>query len=234
MIDLGERRRLLMLERMGITVWSQRRTVSAGAAGTALIAPPAEEPVAEPWEPLLQSIKACRRCSLCEGRRNAVPGVGERTAALLIVGEAPGADEDRSGEPFVGRAGQLLDQMLKAIHRRRDSDCFITNTVKCRPPGNRNPEPAELQACGPYLDAQIRLIKPRVIVALGLVAAQRLLATREPLHQLRGAPRAHPETGTPVLVTYHPAYLLRRPADKARAWADWKVLHRLLDGKVVS
>lgn len=146
----------------------------------------------------------------------------------MIVGEGPGADEDRQGEPFVGAAGKLLDQMLGAIGRSRQSDVYIANVVKCRPPGNRDPLEAEAEACRPYLAKQIELLQPRLIVALGRVAAQRLLGTTEPLARLRSQQHEYAPTGTPVRVTYHPAYLLRSPREKAKSWADLKQVRQHL------
>jgi len=145
-------------------------------------------------------------------------GVGDEQAEWLFVGEGPGAEEDARGEPFVGQAGKLLDNMLAAIGLKRGDNVYIANVVKCRPPGNRNPEPAEANACEPYLSRQIALIKPRLIIALGKVATQNLLGTEATIASLRG--RAHAWRGTPLIVTYHPAYLLRNLTDKAKAWED--------------
>jgi DNA polymerase len=175
------------------------------------------------------------RCKLCKTRTNTVFGVGQQSAPLMVVGEGPGADEDAQGEPFVGRAGKLLDEMLKAIGRSRKEDApdksvFIANVVKCRPPGNRDPEADEVEACRPYLDQQIRLVKPKLIVALGRIAAQRLLGSDAPLSKLRGPLHQYGSEGTPLLITYHPAYLLRSPGEKAKSWADLKRVHQLLAG----
>lgn len=184
--------------------------------------------VAEDWPALAEQVRACERCSLCRTRTQAVFGVGATKAPLMIVGEGPGADEDRQGEPFVGAAGKLLDQMLGAIGRSRQSDVYIANVVKCRPPGNRDPLEAEAEACRPYLAKQIELLQPRLIVALGRVAAQRLLGTTEPLARLRSQQHEYAPTGTPVRVTYHPAYLLRSPREKAKSWADLKQVRQHL------
>jgi len=178
-------------------------------------------------------VERCERCKLCKTRTKAVFGVGEMRARLLVIGEGPGADEDEQGEPFVGRAGKLLDEMLRAVGRSRreaapERAVYIANVVKCRPPGNRDPEPEEVEACRPYLDRQIELIAPSLIVALGRVAAQRLLATDQPLSKLRGTLHAYGPARTPVLVTYHPAYLLRSPGEKAKSWADLKRVHQFL------
>lgn len=146
----------------------------------------------------------------------------------MVVGEGPGADEDAQGEPFVGRAGKLLDQMLAAIGHTRQDNVFIANVVKCRPPGNRDPAPAEAEACRPYLEQQIALVKPRLIVALGRVAAQRLLATDAPLARLRGPLHHYGPQQIPLMITYHPAYLLRSPREKAKSWEDLKQIHRFV------
>jgi DNA polymerase len=173
------------------------------------------------WDGLERAVRACTRCPLHESRTQGVPGVGDRQARLLIVGEAPGADEDRRGEPFVGRAGQLLDRMLKAIGLDR-GQVYITNVLKSRPPGNRDPRPDEVAACEPYLRRQIELMQPQLIVALGRIAAQYLLRSERPLGRLRGAWHEYGPRATPLLVTYHPAYLLRNPAGKRQAWEDLK------------
>ncbi len=170
------------------------------------------------WEQLADAVANCTRCKLSTTRTQGVLGVGDRNADWLIVGEAPGADEDAQGEPFVGQAGKLLDAMLGAIDLARGNRVYITNVLKSRPPGNRNPEPDEIAACMPYLLAQIELIRPKLIVALGRFAAQTLLATDDAIARLRG--RVHQFQGIPLIVTYHPAYLLRNLPDKARAWED--------------
>ena len=167
---------------------------------------------------LIADIAQCTACTLCRTRRNTVPGVGDVRAQWMFVGEAPGADEDAQGEPFVGMAGQLLDNMLAALGLDRAENVYIANVLKCRPPNNRDPEPLEAEACGAYLDRQIELIAPRLIVALGRSAACRLLGVDTPVGGLRN--RVHRYRGTPLVVTYHPAYLLRTPADKAKVWED--------------
>lgn len=178
------------------------------------------------WSGLQREVSNCSRCGLCRTRRNTVFGVGHERAPWMIVGEAPGEQEDRQGEPFVGAAGQLLDRMLSALSLSRDpaaAQVFITNTVKCRPPQNRNPQPDELLACAPFLQAQIAQVRPRVLLAMGRFAAQQLLGTEEPIGRLRGRVHSHqaaPGSSIPVVVTYHPAYLLRNPADKGKAWSD--------------
>jgi DNA polymerase len=175
------------------------------------------------WGPLRERVAACRACRLCEGRTQTVFGVGHPQAHCMIVGEAPGENEDLQGEPFVGAAGQLLDRMLQAIGlTRSEADAaqqvYITNTLKCRPPRNRNPEPDELALCAAYLRRQIELVQPRLLLAMGRFAVNTLLDSNEPIGRLRG--RVHRWRDRPVVVSYHPAYLLRNPADKARAWAD--------------
>jgi uracil-DNA glycosylase family 4 len=170
------------------------------------------------WPELKQMVKACTDCPLHAARRQSVFGVGDENADWLFVGEGPGAEEDARGEPFVGQAGRLLDNMLAAIGLQRGHDVYIANAVKCRPPGNRVPETVEVARCEPYLLRQIQLIEPKLIVALGKTAASNLLHTEASIGSLRG--RLHEFRGTPLLVTYHPAYLLRNLADKAKAWED--------------
>jgi DNA polymerase len=175
---------------------------------------------------LIDDIAGCTACALCRTRRMTVPGVGDAHAQWMFVGEAPGADEDAQGEPFVGAAGQLLDNMLVALGLERSQNVYIANVLKCRPPGNRTPEPGEALACAPYLERQIELIAPRLIIALGRSAACRLLDTDAPVASLRN--RVHRYRNTPLIVTYHPAYLLRTPADKAKAWEDLLFARRTL------
>ncbi|MBL8393052.1 MAG: uracil-DNA glycosylase [Candidatus Accumulibacter sp.] len=176
------------------------------------------------WEELRQSVADCRACSLCQARRQAVLGVGDRKADWLFIGEGPGAEEDARGEPFVGPAGKLLDAMLAAIDLQRGNDVYIANAVKCRPPGNRTPEAGEIAACAPYLRRQIALLQPRLIVLLGRAAAHALLGEVGSLASMRGQSFEYgsPAGGgnIPVIVSYHPAYLLRTLPDKARAWED--------------
>ncbi len=170
------------------------------------------------WARLEAAVSGCTSCKLCERRTQTVFGVGDRQAEWMLIGEAPGEQEDRQGEPFVGQAGKLLDSMLRAIGLSRETGVFIANVLKCRPPGNRDPEPDEVAMCDPYLKRQIALVNPRVIVVLGRFAAQSLLQTQTPVGKLRG--KVHEVEGVPVVVTYHPAYLLRTLTDKARAWED--------------
>ncbi|WP_445297935.1 uracil-DNA glycosylase [Hydrogenophaga pseudoflava] len=174
------------------------------------------------WPALQAAVAGCEACGLCKTRRNTVFGVGDTQTDWMIVGEAPGENEDLQGEPFVGAAGQLLDNMLRAVGRSRAGEgakgAYIANVLKCRPPANRNPQPQEVAQCEPYLARQVALVRPKIIVAMGRFAVQSLLHTEEPIGRLRG--RVHRYEGVPVIVTYHPAYLLRTPADKAKAWED--------------
>jgi len=177
------------------------------------------------WEAFDADVAACTACGLCRSRNKAVPGVGDRRAEWLFVGEGPGAEEDAKGEPFVGQAGKLLDGMLAALGMRRGENVYIANVVKCRPPNNRTPEPAEAAACRPYLERQIALIRPKLIVALGKSAATLLLGSDATIASLRGRSLRYGET--PLVVTYHPAYLLRSLPDKAKAWEDLLFARRI-------
>ena len=170
-----------------------------------------------------ENLQGCPRCKLCQGRTTIVFGSGNPRAGLMCIGEAPGADEDVQGKPFVGRAGQLLTRMLQSIGLDRDRDCYIANIVKCRPPGNRNPEPDEVAACEPFLLAQLATIRPKVVLALGAFAAQALLKTKEPIGKLRG--RIFPYHAMVLIPTFHPAFLLRNPGPEYRrqAWEDLKL-----------
>jgi len=170
------------------------------------------------WPQFAADVTACTACGLCQTRNKAVPGVGDKHAQWLFVGEAPGAEEDAKGEPFVGQAGRLLDNMLLALGMKRGENVYIANVLKCRPPGNRTPSPLEAEACRPYLDRQIALIRPALIIALGKSAATTLLNVDATISSLRG--RVHRYQGVPLIVTYHPAYLLRNLPDKAKAWED--------------
>jgi DNA polymerase len=194
-------------------------------AAPAVSFPASDEPLAPEiqaqWDALKAEVLACKKCSLHGTRAQGVFGVGNRRADWLIIGEAPGAEEDRQGEPFVGRAGQLLNAMLKAIGLPRET-VFIANVLKSRPPGNRDPKPEEVAACLPYLMRQIALLQPKLMLAVGRIAAQNLLATDVSLGRLRGQVHTFGELNTPLIVTYHPAYLLRTPADKRKAWEDLK------------
>ncbi len=230
------------LAAMGIDVWLPRESASAEnieqerqpaiaeIAPTESVAIAEAQPQVEPvspdtdvstlnWESLQTCVAECRRCDLHQSRTQTVFGVGNRHADWLIIGEAPGADEDRQGEPFVGRAGQLLNAMLQALDLSRQ-DVYIANILKCRPPQNRDPKADEVAHCSSYLQRQIQLIQPKVILALGRIAAQNLLQTNTTLGRLRGRLHHIEMTSAPVIVTYHPAYLLRSPLEKRKSWED--------------
>lgn len=229
-------RRAYYLTQLGVDRWQPRgATPAMSASVTPDVAeqPHARSPIATPssvvtpgWTTLRDDVSGCRKCGLCETRTQTVFGVGDTAARWLIVGEAPGAEEDRQGEPFVGRAGQLLNSMLRAIGLARES-VFIANVLKCRPPGNRDPKPEEVAQCLPYLQRQIELIQPTIMLAVGRIAAQNLLATDVPLARLRGKAHTFGDRSTPLVVTYHPAYLLRTPTDKRKAWEDLKFARAL-------
>lgn len=178
------------------------------------------------WEALEAEIRDCRNCRLHEQRRQAVPGIGDREASWMFIGEGPGSEEDRRGEPFVGPAGKLLDAMLAALSLERAKDVYIANAVKCRPPMNRTPATDEVESCRPFLRRQIELVRPKVLVALGRPAAQTLLETEVRINAVRGKPFTY--EGIPVVVTYHPAYLLRNPSDKGKAWEDLCLARRIV------
>lgn len=235
-------RRLHYLKAMGIDVWVSREAPRPGfepgpSASVATEAAAVEVPMqavglsVDPvsgldWDALEHRVAECRLCELAGTRTQTVFGVGNRQAEWMIIGEAPGADEDRQGEPFVGRAGRLLNSMLVAVGLKREA-VYIANILKCRPPGNRDPRPEEAQACRSYLTRQIELIAPRLILVLGRVAAHNLLDTKTPLGKLRGSVYRYQDTDVPMIVTYHPAYLLRNPADKAKVWEDLKFALRV-------
>ena len=206
--------RLHYLEAMGIDVWVKRPTSLASLAAAL---PTQTSSTHDNWQRLQQQVHSCQACSLAKTRTQTVFGVGNRQAEWLLIGEAPGQNEDLQGEPFVGKAGQLLNEMLRAIGLSRQ-DVYIANMLKCRPPENRDPQITELKACEHFLHAQIDLIKPRIILAVGRVAAQNLLMTQEPLSRLRG--KQHQLNGLPLVVVHHPAYLLRSLSEKAKAWED--------------
>jgi DNA polymerase len=223
--ESGDPRRRHYLAALGIEEWLPRGASAAPAGEAPLPAPVPGPPGAEgdqAWQQLTEEVARCTRCELHRTRTRPVLGVGDRRAQWLVVGEAPGADEDRQGEPFVGRAGQLLDAMLRAIGLSRGRNVYIANILKSRPPGNRDPAPAEVAACLPYLERQIELIRPRLILAVGRIAMQNLLETENSLGRMRGQVHAFGGLKTPVIVTYHPAYLLRKPEDKRKAWEDLK------------
>ena len=232
-------RRAQYLEALGIDCWVPRASaqraqeprpqaspalsVPAGPAPpTAFSREAAADADAPAWERLREEVRGCTRCALHETRTQAVFGVGNPHAEWMVIGEAPGAEEDRRGEPFVGRAGQLLDAMLRALGLSRATNVYIANILKSRPPGNRDPRPEEVAACLPYLHRQIALVRPRLLLAVGRIAAQNLLQTDAPLGRLRGQVHRFGQRNVPLVVTYHPAYLLRSPADKRKAWEDLK------------
>ncbi len=245
------------LDGIGIRVWRTRSSSAVDGRVDSLPATITPEPVAQAIEPVVvtqprpvtpasatidvetfqlddwpqleAAIESCSNCELAQSCTRKVPGKGSQQADLMIIGEAPGHEEDRQGKPFVGRAGQLLDRMLQAI----DLDpaaVYITNILKCRPPNNRDPRTDEVAACAQFLNAQIRLLQPRVIFSVGRISAQNLLNNQTPVGRLRGQSFTLPNSDIPLRVTYHPAYLLRNPAEKAKAWEDLKALKRLLNG----
>ncbi len=211
--QLSRQQRAILAE-MGIDVWVSRFTPEVVDAVA-----PGSEKRADVLLSLNKEILTCTRCDLHRSRTQAVCGVGNLAADILVIGEAPGADEDRQGEPFVGRAGQLLTQMLRAIGLDRDT-VFIANILKCRPPENRDPEATEVESCLPFLQRQIQLVQPRLILVVGRIAAHNLLNVNTPIGKLRGQVHHYGEQQIPVVVTYHPAYLLRSPTQKRKAWAD--------------
>jgi uracil-DNA glycosylase family 4 len=230
-------RRDLILEEMGLTQWRLRDSSPVAEEAPAAVVEPStarrETPKPAPvtdsddrraaimrmeWPALKASVAGCTACPLHLKRNKTVFGVGDENAAWLFVGEGPGAEEDAQGEPFVGQAGRLLDSMLAAIRLKRGENVYIANVVKCRPPGNRNPELGEALSCEPYLHRQIDLIRPKLIIALGKVAAANLLASDASVASMRG--KVHQYRGIPLIVTYHPAYLLRSLPEKAKAWTD--------------
>jgi uracil-DNA glycosylase family 4 len=217
-----EHQRRAYLEALGIDVWLPRDQPDPQQE---------DEVVADvcpdglSWDELRTTVAACTNCSLHTSRTQTVFGVGDPQADWMIIGEAPGAEEDRRGEPFVGRAGKLLDEMLRAVGQSRDR-VFIANILKCRPPNNRDPKPEESAACRSYLQRQIELVEPKIILAVGRIAAQLLLETNEPVGRLRGS--RHQLGDTPLVVTYHPAYLLRSPSQKCKAWDDLCLAKRLI------
>jgi uracil-DNA glycosylase len=257
-------RQQALLAAMGLRVWAPPPAVAAEPARAApprTAAPPPQQAAAVPvpvpvhraaqqapplaargevatlgWPALREAVAACRACGLCESRTQTVFGVGHEQAHWLVLGEAPGENEDRQGEPFVGAAGQLLDRMLAALHLTRATDgpqppaqrVYIANTLKCRPPRNRNPSAQEMAQCEPFLARQIELLQPRIILAMGKFAIQALLRSDEPVGKLRG--KVHRYQGVPLIVTYHPAYLLRSLSEKARAWEDLCLAAQVAEG----
>ena len=215
-----EQQRRAYLEALGIDVWLPRDQADPDVQ---LVSASVESDGMD-WQALRDSVAACTRCALHQSRTQTVFGVGNPEADWMIIGEAPGAEEDRRGEPFVGRAGKLLDEMLHAVGQGRDS-VFIANILKCRPPNNRDPEAEESSQCRAYLERQIELVQPNIIVAVGRIAAQLLLDTDTPVGRLRGV--EHRLGSTPLVVTYHPAYLLRSPTQKRKSWDDLRLAKRI-------
>ena len=239
------------LKAMGIQSWSLRRVPQNRAASLAPeIMTTVSEPLAErvslqpnvtdalqvdnevrhySWDEMQQVVRQCVACDLHRTRKNTVFGVGFQQAEWMVVGEAPGADEDRQGEPFVGRAGQLLNNMLLAIGLKREQ-VYIANILKCRPPNNRDPRPEEVLKCEPFLNRQVELVAPKIILSVGRIAAQNLLKTDSSLAKLRGKCFNFGESKTPLVVTYHPAYLLRSPLEKRKAWQDLQFAQQVSQG----
>jgi len=215
-----EFQRRAYLEALGIDVWLPRDQADPEPE----VVNSSIEPESMDWSALREAVAACTRCPLHQSRTQTVFGVGNPDADWMIIGEAPGAEEDRRGEPFVGRAGKLLDEMLRAVGHKRES-VFIANILKCRPPDNRDPAAQESSECRGYLERQIELVQPKIILAVGRIAAQLLLATDTPVGRLRGS--QHLLGDTPLVVTYHPAYLLRSPSEKRKAWDDLCLARRI-------
>jgi DNA polymerase len=215
-----EFQRRAYLEALGIDVWLPRDQADPEPE----VVNSSIEPESVDWSALREAVAACTRCPLHQSRTQTVFGVGNPDADWMIIGEAPGAEEDRRGEPFVGRAGKLLDEMLRAVGHKRES-VFIANILKCRPPNNRDPAAQESSECRGYLERQIELVQPKIILAVGRIAAQLLLATDTPVGRLRGS--QHLLGDTPLVVTYHPAYLLRSPSQKRKAWDDLCLARRI-------
>lgn len=248
---MSDSSRLEYLKALGIGTWQLRGSNPAPIAALAAI-PVTASPVAVPvavaaappptptanlvaedvaqmdWAALRATVAGCTRCALHETRTQTVFGVGDPNARWLFIGEAPGAEEDRRGEPFVGRAGQLLNSMLLSLGLTREQ-VFIANVLKCRPPGNRDPRPEEARACADYLNRQIALIRPAILVAVGRIAAQNLLGSDSPLGKMRQQVHAFGPGKVPLIVTYHPAYLLRSPGEKRKAWEDLKFAKRVME-----
>jgi len=221
------------LQTMGVDVyWSKDRIIDDPVSNTNEVktafvrVPETSDQESESWRDLRQRVAKCQQCELHRGRTQTVFGVGDQHADWLIIGEAPGAEEDRQGEPFVGRAGKLLNSMLFAVGLQREQ-VFIANILKCRPPNNRDPKPEEVIACSSYLREQIDLLQPKIILAVGRIAAQNLMKTETPIGKMRGQRYQYADTGIPVVVTYHPAYLLRSPREKRKVWQDLQLAMRV-------
>ncbi|MDA0679210.1 MAG: uracil-DNA glycosylase [Proteobacteria bacterium] len=223
----AEARRRAYLKALEIDVYTMRGHGLPDGSQDSTDADPSDSGAPD-WGELRQQVAACTRCVLHRTRTQTVFGVGNQLADWMIIGEAPGAEEDRRGEPFVGRAGKLLDEMLRAVNLSRDS-VFIANILKCRPPNNRDPANDEATSCRSHLDRQIELVSPKIILAVGRIAAQRLLNTDAPLGNLRGQKHQLGTGRIPVIVTYHPAYLLRSPTQKRKAWQDLCLARQVME-----
>ena len=231
---MDQRMRLQYLDAMGIDVWQPRPGISSPEhdvvggdnASQEIINDNQRAGITEAWARIKAGVKHCQACTLCEQRTNTVFGVGNENADWLVIGEAPGRDEDLQGEPFVGRAGKLLDQMLLALGLSREQ-VYIANVVKCRPPQNRDPRPDEMASCADFLRRQIELIQPKIILLVGRVAAQSLLNTTDNVGRMRGTQHTYADTQIPMVVTYHPAYLLRSPLEKRKSWQDLQFAYRI-------
>lgn len=220
------------LEALGIQTWERRLPLSttvpsANEIETKACLVPDVTTTCSDWETLTEKVAACTACALHQTRTQTVFGVGNPHARLMIIGEAPGFNEDKQGEPFVGRAGQLLTTILKSMNWER-SDVYIANILKCRPHNNRDPLPEEVASCTPFLDQQIALIQPQLLVAVGRIAAHYLLKTKSSLESLRNKQHSYGSNKTPLIITYHPAYLLRNPIDKRKAFSDWQFIKQTL------
>jgi uracil-DNA glycosylase len=221
------------LEAMGVDAWVKRHPAHAlpdVVPAASEVGGAADSAAALDWEALETRVAACTLCELHATRTHTVFGTGNRNACWMIIGEAPGVEEDRRGEPFVGRAGLLLNEMLSALGLSREA-VYIANILKCRPPGNRDPRPEEAAHCEPYLRRQVALVNPRIILAVGRIAAQNLLKTERKVGELRGRVHRYADTGIPLVVTYHPAYLLRSPYDKRKAWNDLCLAMEVANGR---
>jgi len=226
-----EQQRLEYLKALGIDAWISRRKSRKSELDLSEVAVTAGSSMPD-WELLRSAVASCTGCLLHEHRTQTVFGVGNLNADWMIIGEAPGAEEDRCGEPFVGRAGKLLDEMLRAVGLDR-STAFITNILKCRPPNNRDPARDETLACRNYLEGQIELVKPRLILAVGRIAAQALLHSDSPVGRLRGRPHFLNDRQVPLVVTYHPAYLLRSPSQKRKVWEDLCLARKVVQESLI-
>ena len=214
---------------MGIDVWLDRDRPPTSTSEVQPVADTRASDEPAIWQSLRKQVTACTQCGLHQGRKQTVFGVGDQNADWMVIGEAPGAEEDRQGEPFVGRAGKLLNAMLLAIGLER-SQVFIANILKCRPPNNRDPQPGEVTSCETYLKKQIELIQPKIILAVGRIAAQNLLKVDTPIGRMRGQIYEYPGSNIPVVVTYHPAYLLRSPREKRKSWQDLQLAMQIYQG----